>query len=65
MIAGLMLIALVTSGFALYFGIAFYMMRLRAAYWESQVQQDSAIRHQWLAAPQPTWGPPKQKIEFH
>lgn len=48
-------IALFSVFVAISLKIQLSMMRLRAAYWEGQVKQDSMIRHQWLQESQPSW----------
>ena len=46
-------IVAVFIAFSLYIQLS--MTRLRAAYWENLVKQDSQIRYQWLQKDAPSW----------
>lgn len=48
-------LAIVAVFIALSLYIQLSMTRLRAAYWENLVKQDSQIQYQWLQKDAPSW----------
>jgi hypothetical protein len=55
MLVAVSVLAIVAVFVAVSLHIQLSMMRLRAAYWENVVKQDSLIEYQWLQEDAPSW----------